>query len=82
VHLTVRADDAVLEELTSRVPASTSADYGEPFYNTLKRFEFDFYKIDPLLFSPAEISLTNVASGRTFRAGQVNADVLWQSFDS
>jgi methenyltetrahydromethanopterin cyclohydrolase len=80
VHLTVRADDAELEDLTPRVPASTSPDYGSPFYDTLKRFEFDFYKIDPLLFSPAEISITNVASGHTFRAGQIDAEVLRQSF--
>ncbi len=80
VHLTVRADDAALEALVPRVPAATSPDYGAPFYATLKRFEFDFYKIDSLLFSPAEITLTNVASGRTFRAGQVNAAVLRQSF--
>jgi methenyltetrahydromethanopterin cyclohydrolase len=82
VHLVVRADDAELEAIVPRIPASTSADYGAPLYATLKRFDFDFYKIDPLLFSPAEIAITNVATGRTFRAGQVNPAVLWQSFDA
>ena len=80
VHLNVRADDTALEDLAQRVPASASSDYGAPFYDVLKRFEFDFYKIDPLLFSPAEIALTNIATGRTFRAGRVNAEVLRQSF--
>jgi methenyltetrahydromethanopterin cyclohydrolase len=80
VHYTVQADDAELEELIPRVPSSTSSDYGAPFYDTFKGYDYDFYQIDPLLFSPAEIAVTNVASGRTFHAGEVNVEVLKQSF--
>ncbi|MYG97880.1 MAG: methenyltetrahydromethanopterin cyclohydrolase, partial [Acidimicrobiaceae bacterium] len=32
------------------------------------------------LHSPAEIHLTNLASGRTFSAGRINYDVLAASF--
>ena len=70
VHLTVEADDDALRELVERLPASASKDYGEPFGKVLKDAEFDFYKIDPLLFSPAQIRLTNVESGRSFEAGR------------
>jgi methenyltetrahydromethanopterin cyclohydrolase len=80
VHYTVRANDDELAAVVPRVPASTSADYGAPFYDTFKSYNFDFYKIDPLLFSPAEIFVTNIASGRTFHAGQINREVLHQSF--
>lgn len=80
VHYTVRADDAELEQVVSRVPSSTSKDYGAPFYDTFKGYNFDFYQVDPLLFSPAEIFMTNVVSGRTFHAGQVNVNVLKKSF--
>lgn len=73
---TVRADDEQLAELAPRIPSSASSDYGTPFYDIFKRYEWDFYKIDPQLFSPAEIALTNIASGRTFRAGGVNPAVL------
>jgi methenyltetrahydromethanopterin cyclohydrolase len=76
---TVSGDDAELEELARRVPASASSDYGTPFYEIFKRYEGDFYKIDPLLFSPAEVAITNVASGRTFRAGQTDVEVLERS---
>jgi methenyltetrahydromethanopterin cyclohydrolase len=75
-HYTVRADDAELERLAGRLPSSTSSDYGTPFYEIFKRYDNDFYKIDPMLFSPAEIWLTSVASGRTFHAGCVNPAVL------
>ncbi|MGZ4280344.1 MAG: methenyltetrahydromethanopterin cyclohydrolase [Solirubrobacteraceae bacterium] len=83
VHLTVEADDDgddALRDLVERLPASASSDYGEPFGKVLKDAEFDFYKIDPLLFSPAQIRLTSVASGRSFEAGAVNLEVLERSF--
>jgi methenyltetrahydromethanopterin cyclohydrolase len=72
----VRADDAELAELAPKIPASASKDYGTPFYDIFKRYEGDFYKIDPLLFSPAEVWLTSVQSGKTHHAGRLNPEVL------
>jgi methenyltetrahydromethanopterin cyclohydrolase len=80
VALTVRADDSELERLVPQVPSETSRDYGAPFYEIFKRYGGDFYQVDPLLFSPAAISVTNLASGRTFQAGRVNVEVLRKSF--
>ena len=77
---TVRAEDEELATLAERLPSSSSADYGTPFYDIFKRYDNDFYKIDPLLFSPAEVWLTSTSSGRTFHAGSVNAAVLRASF--
>jgi methenyltetrahydromethanopterin cyclohydrolase len=79
VHLVVDAPDEVLETLVPRVPSSASRDYGTPFYDLFKRYDWDFYKVDPHLFSPAEVSLTSVATGRSFAAGRVNAELLRQS---
>jgi methenyltetrahydromethanopterin cyclohydrolase len=73
---TVNAGDAELAELAPKLPASASRDYGTPFYEIFKRYEGDFYKIDPLLFSPAEVWLTSVASGKTYHAGHLNPEVL------
>jgi len=72
----LRAADAELEELAAKLPASASRDYGTPFYEIFQRYEGDFYKIDPLLFSPAEVWLTSTETGRTFHAGHLNAEVL------
>jgi methenyltetrahydromethanopterin cyclohydrolase len=77
---TVRAEDDELALLAERLPSSSSADYGTPFYDIFTRYDNDFYKIDPLLFSPAEVWLTNASSGRTFHAGGLNAGVLRASF--
>ena len=76
---TVQAGDAELASLAERLPASTSRDYGTPFHDIFKRYDNDFYKIDPMLFSPAEVWLTSATSGRTFHAGRLDPDVLRQS---
>ena len=73
---TVRADDAQIEAVIAQLPSSASRDYGTPFYELFQRYDGDFYKIDPLLFSPAEVAINNVTSGRTFRAGGVNAEMI------
>ena len=78
-HYTVRASDQELADLAEKVPASASRDYGTPFYEIFQRYEGDFYKIDPLLFSPAEVWLTSAESGRTFQAGRLNPEVLQAS---
>ena len=76
---TVQAHDAQIERMIEGLPSSASRDYGTPFYDLFQRYDGDFYKIDPLLFSPAEVSINNTASGRTFHAGQVNAQMLRRS---
>jgi methenyltetrahydromethanopterin cyclohydrolase len=73
---TIDGEDAELAALAERLPACTSSDYGTPFSEIFRRYNHDFYKIDPNLFSPAEVWLTSVANGRTFHAGRLAPDVL------
>jgi len=75
----VRAPDETLADLAERLPSSASKDYGTPFRDIFQRYDNDFYKIDPLLFSPAEVWLTSVITGRTFHGGRLNPDVLGAS---
>jgi methenyltetrahydromethanopterin cyclohydrolase len=72
----VHAPDEDLAELAARLPSCASPDYGTPFMETFKRYDNDFYKIDAMLFSPAEVWLTSATSGRTFHGGRLNPDVL------
>jgi methenyltetrahydromethanopterin cyclohydrolase len=80
VELAVDASDEEVEAIVPRLPSSASSDYGEPFGSVLERAGWDFYEIDPLLFSPAEVRLTSVSSGRSFHAGAVDVAVLERSF--
>lgn len=72
----IQATDDELAALAQQLPASASPDYGVPFREVFERYDRDFYKIDPLLFSPAVVELTSLASGRTHRAGRLDAAVL------
>lgn len=76
VYFTVNAGDAELAPLAEQLPASASRDYGTPFYDIFERYERDFYRIDPLLFSPAEVHLTSAETGNTFHGGSLNPGVL------
>lgn len=80
VHLFVAGDDAAAETLARDLPSSGSRDYGRPFADIFKACDYDFFKIDPMLFSPARVSVTAVESGRTFRAGAIDGCLLLRSF--
>ena len=80
VTLWVRDTDEELARIGPQIPSSASPDYGEPFADIFERFNHDFYKIDPLLFSPAVVTLVNLASGKAHRFGQLRPDVLERSF--
>jgi methenyltetrahydromethanopterin cyclohydrolase len=80
VILWVRADDGQLAEIGPSVPSSASPDHGAPFAEIFARYEQDFYKIDPVLFSPAEIVFHNLKTGRAHAFGQAAPEVLRRSF--
>jgi len=80
VWLSVRCDDAAIEAIIDTLPSSASPDYGEPFGRLYERACADFYLIDPLLFSPGEVWITNVTSGRTHHAGRVAPEMVRGSF--
>jgi methenyltetrahydromethanopterin cyclohydrolase len=76
VHLTVDTEDAAARALAHDLPSLNSRDYGRTFAEIFRQYEFDFYKIDPALFAPAEVWVSNRRSGTTWHAGRVNLDLL------
>ena len=41
-----------------------------------KAAEYDFYRIDPMLFAPAEVWVSHLDSGATFHAGRCDFELL------
>lgn len=80
VHLFVKGNDEDAKKLADALPSSTSKDYGKPFADIFKQYEYDFFKIDAMLFSPASVIVTAVESGNSFRAGKLDNVLLDQSF--
>jgi methenyltetrahydromethanopterin cyclohydrolase len=79
VTLWVRADDELLEAIGPKSVSASSPDHGSLFAELFKRYG-DFYKIDPLLFSPAEVEFRNLKTGRCHRFGRVEPGLLRKSF--
>jgi methenyltetrahydromethanopterin cyclohydrolase len=80
VHLFVSGPAAEAKQLAEELPSRKSRDFGAPFAEIFKRFKGDFYAIDPMLFSPAEVVVTAVDSGTSFHAGALHRNLLDASF--
>ena len=79
VTLTVDCDDDAIDAVGPKVPSSASADHGELFAELFQKYG-DFYKIDPLLFSPAEVTFANARTGKCRTFGRVEPKLLAKSF--
>jgi len=77
VFLTVKGFD---EALFRQVPSSTSKDYGKPFYRTFKDAGYDFFKIDANVFAPAEVTVNDLETGKTYHCGHLNGEVILESY--
>ena len=80
VQLYVTGPAAAAKDLAQALPSRMSRDFGAPFAEIFKRFKGDFYAIDPMLFSPAEVIVSAIESGESFHAGAVHHTLLDASF--
>ncbi|MGI9473502.1 MAG: methenyltetrahydromethanopterin cyclohydrolase [Rubripirellula sp.] len=80
VTLWADASDDMIESVAGQVPSSSSTDHGRPFTEIFKDYEYDFYKVDPMLFSPAVVTIHSLQSGRSWTQGKIATEVLRQSF--
>lgn len=78
INLTMNAPEIV--DYLEKIPSCASNGYGKPFNEIFKEAGYDFYKIDKSLFSPAEVIINEVATGKVYQVGKVNADVTLKSF--
>lgn len=72
--------EAELFELLKKAPANKSSSYGKPFNEIFKAADYDFYKIDPGLFAPAIYTVNNIKTGKSISVGELNHDLLKQSY--
>lgn len=82
VTLWVRGDDDSLADIGPRVPSNASTDHGQPFAEIFKRYNHNFYDIDPHLFSPAVVTFVNLDTGRSHRFGALAPELVQRSFSN
>lgn len=80
IQLFVRGSDDQAEALATKLPSRTCAAYGQPFAEIFAAVNGDFYKIDPALFSPALVTVSNLDTGRSFQAGSLAPEIVDASF--
>jgi methenyltetrahydromethanopterin cyclohydrolase len=80
VHLLIEATDEEAADLAQRLPSAASDAFGTPFGELLAAADWNFYDIDPMLFSPAAVTLTSTESGRAHHGGRLAPEVLERSF--
>jgi methenyltetrahydromethanopterin cyclohydrolase len=80
VQLFVKGPSARARELARDLPSTKSKDHGRPFAEIFRGYDSDFYKVDPMLFSPALAIVTALETGETFRAGAIDHELLHASF--
>jgi methenyltetrahydromethanopterin cyclohydrolase len=78
-------DDEKLESIVKQAPSTASkmmqearrlAEKNPRFLQVFKEAGFDFYKIDPNIFAPAVVTVNNIKTGKTFRAGSLDIEVM------
>jgi methenyltetrahydromethanopterin cyclohydrolase len=82
VELQVNCSDEEAEKLAQALPSSASKDYGKTFAEVFKAYNMDFYLIDPMLFSTAKVQISNLKTGNSFMAGELNQALLEKSFNN
>lgn len=80
VTLWVRAEDTVIESFGPKIPSNSSAMFGGTFAELFQQAGGDFFKLDPLIFSPARIRFINLTSGKCFVFGELRSDIVNRSF--
>ena len=81
-------DEEKLESIVKQAPSSASkmlqearrlAEKNPRFLDIFREAGFDFYKIDPNIFAPAIVAVTSMRTGKTYRAGNLDVDVMKSS---
>jgi methenyltetrahydromethanopterin cyclohydrolase len=80
VHLWIEGADDEIADLARRLSSTDSDAFGTPFGELLAAADWNFYDIDPMLFSPAAVTLTSTESGRAHHGGGLAPEVLERSF--
>jgi methenyltetrahydromethanopterin cyclohydrolase len=80
VCLQVAGDWERLQTWAAQLPSCNSPSFGVPFLQLFRQAKYDFYQLDPRLFSPAVVRLEHPATGQTVSYGQLRPDLLQASW--
>lgn len=77
---TVDCEDSEIEKVINKITSDKCSAYGTMFKEIYEKNGCDFYKVPMEIYSPAKVVIINQRTGRIFKAGDFNLDILSQSF--
>jgi methenyltetrahydromethanopterin cyclohydrolase len=78
--IAVRASDEAIKKVIGRVTSTASPTYGRLFADIYEEAGRDFFNTPLELNSPAVVQINNLTTGRMFRSGKVDEELLLRSF--
>ena len=63
------------EGLAEKIVSHASPTFGKPFKELFEEAG-DFYKMDPKIFAPAQVTVEDEATGKTYKAGGVKKEIV------
>lgn len=72
VQLFLKGARGPAKALAQALPSRTAPEWGQSFADVFDAADGDFARIDPGLFSPAEVAVTSLGTGETFRSGCID----------
>lgn len=78
---TVDCEDSEIEEVIGKITSDKCSEYGTMFQKIYETHGCDFYQVPMDMYSPAKVVIINQRTGRTFKAGKFNLEVLEKSFN-
>ncbi len=79
VRYLVDCEDSDIEAVINEAPFSASRRFGEEFIDIFEEGKRDFYIVDKDIHTVACYEMTNLATGNTFKGGQLREDLLEKS---
>lgn len=75
LHVNCKNDEEITTHIDNAVSRSSS-EYGNLFYELVKKANGNFYNIDPNIFSPAKLTINNLITGNIITSGIINVDKI------
>lgn len=78
---TVDCEDEEIASIIDKITSDKCSVYGTMFKEIYEQNGCDFYRVPMEMYSPAKVVIINQRTGRVFKAGKINTEVLAQSFN-
>lgn len=78
---TVDCEDSEIEAVINHITTDKCSEYGRSFKEIYQEHGCDFYQVPMEMYSPAKVLIINQRTGRNFKAGKFNLEVLAKSFN-